>query len=196
MSFSRVAELCSIACGAFAFALVMVWLVAYALRPVRSVGRLGNLVTAFTGVLLGAALILALLAYFTYPADPEAPRLYFLIDWLVRSAPVIALIALSRWLIANSLRTFQLKLQNDGPHVIAEARLEAPGAHLLFAELKPGESATKRFTLVAAGAIDLLIRIGDQTHDHRLADAANRLHGEHYVATLKGDVITIDRLER
>lgn len=192
----RVAELCSIACGLLALAFVVVWLVVYAVRPVRSVGRLGGMVTLFSCAFIVAALALAVTAYFTYPAGPEAPRLFFLTDWLVRTVPAVAFLAAGRWVITGSLRTFRLKLQNDGPHVIAEARLEAPGAHLLFGELKPGESATKRFTLVAAGAIDLMIRIGDQTHDHRLADHANRLHGEHYVATLKGDVITIDRVER
>jgi hypothetical protein len=192
----RVAELCSIACGLLALAFVVVWLVVYAARPVRSVGRLGGMVTLFAGAFVLVALALAVTAYVAYPAGPEAPRLFFLTDWLIRTIPTIAFLIGGRWIITGSLRTFRLKLHNDGPHTIAEARLEAPGAHLLFSELKPGESATKRFTLVADGAIDLMIRIGDQTHDHRLADHANRLHGEHFVATLKGDVVTIDRIER
>lgn len=192
--FSRAAEQCSYACGLLALVIVITWLVVYALRPMRRVGRLGTLVTLIVVILIVVALGLAIASYATFPAD--VPRLYLLRDWLFRTLPVVATLAIGRWVVARSLRTFYIRLQNEGPHTIASARVEAPGAHVQFDEIKPGESASRHFMLVAAGSIDLMIAVDEQIHEHRITDQANRLQGEHYLATLKGDVMTVDRVER
>jgi hypothetical protein len=191
---SRVAEQCSFACGLLALLMVIVWLVVYARKPTRRVGAMSGVVTLLVGVLLAVSLLLTAIAFLSFP--PNAPRAYLFIDWLLRTLPVLAVLAIGRFLVSRSLRTFRLRLKNDGPHTIGSARVEAPGAHVPFASIAPGSESTCRFNLVSDGPIDLMISIGEQTHEHRLSDRASRSAGEHFVATLSGDAVTFDRVER